>query len=746
MFISKNTKYILKILTLLFFLFFSINSNAQENLDSLVQKLDENIDNKDYISQNFEIINKIYNQSYLSQPSQAIEIAGMAMSLAKTQSDSLEITALWYTKIGNVHLASQNYSFAMSNYREAYEIYNKLKDKKNIAYSFINIGNTFVSQMDYAYKYYKRADSLLTEIEDTFGLITVKYRIGYIKYLNYETDTAFYILHNAKNLSEKIENSELIAFTNFYLAKVYAENQDKDSAIFYYNAALKNFEKYSEQFYIGKIYYSLGKIYFEDDDYQNSEKYFNLSYEIFNKLSINSWLATINNDFSKLYFENNNIDKAESFALLTLKMSEENNEGFEIQMRDAYFMLSEVYKTKKNINKAYEYLILYTEINNQIHETEIINRQSELQASLETENTEKEIEMLKKEDVLKERELKIKQGIFIIVLFFFILLAAYYFYTSKKQKKSYLILTAKNDEIVSQKREIESQSKILEKANRAIMKQKDEIEKKTIKITHSINYASRIQQAMLSNIYVLKEHFDDHYVLFKPKEAVSGDFYWFSVVKDEHAPSLFKKKATKDDVFKIVVAVVDCTGHGVPGAFMSMLGDAYLNQIVNIQKITESDIILSELHKAIRATLQQRENDNNDGMDVALCVIDKNKKELHFSGAKNPLIYIQNGEINRINGDLMSIGGLQKERVRHFQKYVVDVSIPTCCYIYSDGFQDQFGGKYGRKFMAKPFRDLIEDNYSKPFEEQHKILLQSLKKWQGKYPQMDDITVVGFKI
>ena len=179
---------------------------------------------------------------------------------------------------------------------------------------------------------------------------------------------------------------------------------------------------------------------------------------------------------------------------------------------------------------------------------------------------------------------------------------------------------------------------------------------------------------------------------------------------------------------------------------MSMLGDAFLNQIVNLQKITEPDLILNELHKLVRSTLQQETTENNDGMDAAICVIDKATKKLAFAGAKNPLIIVQNDKVEKVNGDIKSIGGIQKEDQRVFTKHEIDISIPTTFYIYSDGYQDQFGGKEGRKLMAKPFRDLLTSKYNAPFKEQEKMLFDFFNKWREERVQMDDTTVIGIKI
>jgi serine phosphatase RsbU (regulator of sigma subunit) len=749
MLFANSRKKIWKIVTLLFCITFSISIYAQEDLDSLTQSLFENYEDVKYTEQNLEILDKIYQLSYSGQPTQPLEACALAINLTKNTDDSLSSKAIWLTKMGDIHYENKNFSFAMKSYSAAYEIFEKLQDKKNTAYSLIDIGNTLVSQPEYALKYYNRADKILSAIQDTIGLITVKYKTGYVKYLKDDIDTAFIILYDAKKLSNKYSDLKLIAETNYFMALTFTEDQEPDSAVKYYNLALENFNNNSDNYNTGKIYYALGEIYFEEENYENSKSAYQNSLEIFSTLKSDKWITNIYNNLGRIYFIEGENKTADEFAQKSLEKSEIYFDEFNIQKRDAYLLLSEIYESRKNVNKAYEYLTLYKVTNNLVHESEIEKQQTQLQAYLETENIEKEIEILKKEDALKEQRLQAKQiqtyG-FLAVIVLVLAFAIYYFYSSRKEKRVNNLLIAQNEEINLQKKEIESQSRILEKANRAILKQKEEIENKTIKITHSINYASRIQFAMLSNIHVLQGNFIDHFVFFKPKEAVSGDFYWFSVVKEDSAPSLFRKKTVLDETSKIVVAVVDCTGHGVPGAFMSMLGDAYLNQIINLQKILEPEKILMELHKAIRSTLQQQETDNNDGMDIALCVIDKTKRTMEFSGAKNPLIYIQSGKMERINGDLMSIGGLQKERVRHFNKYTIDITTETTVYLFSDGYQDQFGGKYGRKFMAKPFRDILFDNHTKTFEEQKNLLSSTLKKWQGKYTQMDDITVVGFKI
>ncbi len=263
-----------------------------------------------------------------------------------------------------------------------------------------------------------------------------------------------------------------------------------------------------------------------------------------------------------------------------------------------------------------------------------------------------------------------------------------------------------------------------------VVKAKEFIEQIYKDITASINYAKRIQEAMLPPIDLIKKSLPDLFIYFDPRDNVSGDFYWFT---------------EKDG--KLLISAIDCTGHGVPGAFMSLVGDAHLNQIVNADAITSPDIILNKLHLRVRHSLKQAETLNRDGMDMAFCSIDPYRKVMEFAGAKNPVVYIQDGEINQIKGDRTPIGGEQREAQRVFTKHFIKVDKPTYVYMFTDGFPDQFGGPDDRKFMANRLRDLFLEIHQKPFEEQKEILQNTFETWKGsEKKQTDDVLVVGFKV
>lgn len=265
---------------------------------------------------------------------------------------------------------------------------------------------------------------------------------------------------------------------------------------------------------------------------------------------------------------------------------------------------------------------------------------------------------------------------------------------------------------------------------RRSIKANKKIDQQNSSIRSSINYAKRIQQAMLHKADQYLEGIPDSFILFKPRDAVSGDFYWFSEIK--YSPD-------------IAFAAVDCTGHGVPGAFMSMIGINSLNGIIG-HGVAESNEILDALDLDVRTALQQEKTGNTDGMDVALCIYRKEKNLVEYSGAKNPLIYIQDNTLNVIKGDTRSIGGNQNKKEYFFKKHLVSIDKPTMIYLFSDGYCDQFGGDDNSKFKSKRFHKLLLDIHNEPMDKQKEMLNKEILAWQGNRSQTDDILVMGLRI
>jgi serine phosphatase RsbU (regulator of sigma subunit) len=260
-----------------------------------------------------------------------------------------------------------------------------------------------------------------------------------------------------------------------------------------------------------------------------------------------------------------------------------------------------------------------------------------------------------------------------------------------------------------------------------------QLQKHNKDVTASINYALRLQESMLPKLKHIKKQFPELFIMYRPRDIVSGDFYWFGEKNNQ-----------------VIIAAIDCTGHGVPGAFMSMLGHGILNQIVYTKKITDPGAILSSLHLGILTALRQRETDNRDGMDMTICVMDKTNKVLKFAGAKNPLHIIQHNELTEVKGNIMPIGGVWRRiEKREFTTTTFPLDTPTTIYIHSDGYQDQLGGpdEYPKKFMKRTFKQLLHSIHQKPMEEQQDILEETMDNWIGDFhTQTDDILIIGFRI
>jgi serine phosphatase RsbU (regulator of sigma subunit) len=320
-----------------------------------------------------------------------------------------------------------------------------------------------------------------------------------------------------------------------------------------------------------------------------------------------------------------------------------------------------------------------------------------------------------------------------------IILVILIFRSYQQKKKNNQILQNKNEQISIKNAQLNQQNEEIEAQRDEIERQKEYLEYQNKEITSSINYAQRIQRAMLTSLEFFNKMFKDYFVLYKPRDIVSGDFYWASYVAD-----------------KIVVTAVDCTGHGVPGAFMSMLGISFLNQIVNQDMKNSGNVdaaeILNKIRELVIQTLGHGETDDNpqEGMDMSLVVIDKNSKTINFAGAYNPLYLVRNSEIIIIDADKMPVGYHFLKKDFPFTNKYIDYQANDCLYLFSDGFADQFGGPSGKKFSPKQLREIIVKNSQLSLSEQgvffDNIITNWIKTEQKKFKQIDDILLIGLKL
>jgi serine phosphatase RsbU (regulator of sigma subunit) len=300
----------------------------------------------------------------------------------------------------------------------------------------------------------------------------------------------------------------------------------------------------------------------------------------------------------------------------------------------------------------------------------------------------------------------------------------------KRREHNFLLETERLEKIVLERtHEVVEQKEEIEGQRDAIQSQNENISLINQNITDSIIYASRIQKAVFPPIETLASIFPESFILNRPQYIVSGDFFWIANKKGKH-----------------IFTVTDCTGHGVPGAFMSMLGITLLNEIVNNQQCVEADEILNRLKNEIIRALRQTEagDSASDGMDMALCVFDPISLKLQYAGGFNPLVLIRDGELIRYQADPMPVG-IGALRGRDFTRHELEIQKGDLIYLYSDGYEDQFGGEKDSKFSRKRFRELLMEIHKLPLDDQKARMEERLDEWMDGKEQIDDIMILGIK-
>lgn len=581
-------------------------------------------------------------------------------------------------------------------------------------------------------------------------------------------------LENFASLVEKYQNEGNKVQQANYLNKIaylYWENESGKEAVDYFLQSVQLNKEVGNKNAMQALYGHIALIYTEAEDYPNALEYFKKSLQINRQLNKKREITSNLINIGSIYFELKDYHKSNENLKEALVLSQELNDIN--LLRTCYGMLAENFQSLGNSEKYFEYSQLYATLTRQIQEEKEEEQQQKLSATearalqAEKEKTRKEEELKQAVDTLEEvkeladerqlaienlkqkerlRELKTQQAKIRQRTITFSLIGAVFFMAI------ILFIIYKN---FQNKKKVNA---LLEKQNREILDQQSIIETTNRNLTNSINYAKRIQEAMLPPVDDFKRYLPESFILFKPRDIVSGDFYWFSETRLHSVISRSKSSVMNKIIYSttpkipddnsIIVAAVDCTGHGVPGAFMSMIGYNLMHEIIS-KGIIEPNKILAVLNTGIRNQLKQDETDNRDGMDMALCVINKKKNILEFSGAKNPLVYIQDGDLQQIRGDYMPIGGFQKEdyEKRKYEKHTISIDKPTCCYIFSDGFSDQIGGPEGRKYLTKRFREFLFSIHANPMEKQKELLEAELDNWIGtNFNQVDDILIMGFKL
>ncbi len=578
-----------------------------------------------------------------------------------------------------------------------------------------------------------------------------------------------------------------------------------DAAAAYYKAGLFCFEKNSGKKAIPylkesanlygknkdfkkvmKIYSNIGLIYANIDEYEKALLYFQQSLKIRKSIGTQKDIASGLLDLAYILSVRKDYKNAIMNILKALDIANKNQESKLVLM--SYKMLADNYQKAGNMQKAAEYMDKFASYRQHFEKKQTKERVSEERIKsiaeirmkeAETKAKQLELELIRKNKEIAEdtlnRKLKAQQDSLIIaeakialektklekaekdrllaeakakeekatqrliytlgagVITIILIIAFGLILNIRRRKKHNKQLRETNEEIERQKRNVELK-------NRELTNAFNRIEEQNKDINASINYAVNIQKSMLPSQSLLQKFIPESFILFKPRDKVSGDFYWFK--------NIIVNPGKADAHNRIFISAIDCTGHGVPGAFLSMLSYNLLDNIVEQKKIYKPGNILDELHSGVRKSLRQNESNNRDGMDMALCSYIPESNLLEFAGAKNPLVYIKNNKLHRVKGNIKPIGGIiyDKNENANFTTKSIEIDSPTTVYIFSDGYADQIGEQTGRKLMTKFFRSLLADIHDKPLDKQREILSLFLKKWQGKLEQVDDIVIIGFKL
>ena len=567
---------------------------------------------------------------------------------------------------------------AMVYFQESLDLSLLRNDSLYLSKTYNNLGVLSFNIDDYekGLEYFSQSANIEMLIGETSAAISSFINIGAIYIMLEDFDNAETYLSQALELAMELDDPAVLAHAHINYGTLKKKQEDVIMAKQHFFNAVDIFKDEGDWLGVSEVYGNLAVLYEDLGDAEMAMKY---------------------NDFSLKYL---------------LKL----NNPLPDEMSDSYMRAANFFELKGEYRKSLEYYKLSKTWSDS---AQILLNQTfmlETQEKYNTERTERENELLASKNRVADLELQKRQDelttsriiIWSSILGLGLLMV--------------IVFTLYN------------RNKIKQQANNKLTQAYAIINEKNEDITSSIQYASKIQEALLPT----KENrslFKDSFVILMPRDIVSGDFYWYSKVDDE-----------------LIFAAVDCTGHGVPGAFMSMIGNTFLHQIVNEKKVTTPSEILNELReKVINALITEGDGKmRKDGMDMSICTLNQKTNKVQFAGANNPAYICQSGEMRILKGDKMPVGYTHGESTS-FQNQEMQLSEGDAIYLFSDGYADQFGGDpkikaSGKKMKYKPFRNLLHKNHTLAMSEQKELLLDIFHNWKGDFEQVDDVLVIGVRV
>jgi tetratricopeptide (TPR) repeat protein len=792
-------KFPISILLVLIFLGITPNYAQNRMTDSI-----ENILKTCHDTVKIRLIENLAYELRKSDPNKGIELAKEGIRLAEKYKKTKQKSGL-ITTLGNIYLRIGLYNKSIDYFNQSLKIKQIIKDSTGIAACYTGLGNAYGYLGDYNNS--EKYTQLAIDFSEKIGFKkSVAYNLSNMAIIytdRGDNQKALQCYQRAFTINDQSGDKEASSSDIMNMAVIYCQTREYDKAIENIKKALPVKIEMNDKKSIALCYFNLGSLYFEEKkDIVKAKEYNQKAFEIASEIGDIYCLADIYTLFANFYIHDSDYYKSIEYNQKAMKIRVEIGDQYgladtyiklgtdyrqikqyklsEKYLNDAIYLLKEqglrttLYKAYHqmaytqyklhNLAKAFQYYELFSVLKDSCMDESAQKQITEMQTKYESEKKEKAIELLNKDKKLNQAELSRKEekvrkqkiliyafvlGFLLIFLFSILLFKQY-----SAKKKANILLAKQNEEIRQKKEEIESQRDEIEAQRDEIqiqknvaVEQRDMIIEQKKEITDSIHYAQRIQHAMLPPENILNSFSTEHFILFKPRDIVSGDFYWSRIMQS-----------------KLILCAADCTGHGVPGAFMSMLGVASLNEIVNryqgnnIENISASGI-LDELRDVIIRSLHQtgKEGESKDGMDIALVILDVNqtmandKYNIQYAGANNSIYLISPDnlqpslyKLTEIKADKMPVG--MHEQIKPFTNHNILLKKGESVYIFSDGFADQFGGIFSKKFKYAQFKDLLDAVQEKPMAEQKLILENIINEWKGSNEQTDDILVIGLKI
>lgn len=615
-----------------------------------------------------------------------------------------------YNNYGTYLFNKNNYDSALVYYLKSREYGLMAKDKEFSIKPLNNIASFKYMNGDYkqALEIYTRA----MRMEDSVGIEEGTYvslnNIGaiYLELAIYEEAHKLFL--KAEKIYNRKDRLNSLLYTYDGLSETFIKLKRYDSALIYAHKAVDLCTELEDEYEMGYLLGNLGAVYYNTGNLNKAIEYFNKASVYYKKSNDFRLGMSIYSALAEIYEKLNKTTEAnfcfEQMMVLEKKFNiSADKKGF-------YRMFAKLSFNRQDYKNAYLYLNDYIDSRDSSYNIEVAQQLTELRTRYETDKKDKENALLQKDKDKAESDLNNQRTvrnylIILVILFAFILVGAFLGY--KKIKRINAQLASTNN--------------LIQQKNHLLEEQKKEI-------LDSITYAKRIQSAILAPQRIVKQYLPDSFILYKPKDIVAGDFYWLEKTNDI-----------------ILFAAADCTGHGVPGAMVSVVCNNALNRSVREYGLSDPGQILDKTREIIIQEFEKSDEEVKDGMDISLCALDRKNKILKWAGANNPIWILRNNrDLEEIKANKQPIGKYAEPKP--FTTHNIQVQEGDAIYVFTDGYQDQFGGEKGKKYKASQLKELLISLQSQTMEQQHIQLNQSFEQWKGQLEQVDDVCIIGVKI